>query len=77
MNINSTCLHELGSVLKPLIMALGLDVGKVSMTGTYDVTNLKIDFEDRCSTAQILWKSSSKGIAKVGLCLKKKISQYF
>ena len=41
MNINSTCLHELGSVLKPLIMALGLDVGKgkVSMTGTYDVTN--------------------------------------
>ena len=42
MNINATCLHELGSVLKPLIMALGLDVGKVSMTGTYDVTNLKI-----------------------------------
>ena len=38
MNINSTCLHE----LKPLIMALGLDVGRVSITGTYDVTNLKI-----------------------------------
>ena len=58
-------------------MALGLDVGKVSMTGTYDVTNLKIGklqtwkswkFEGRCSAAQILRKSSSKGIAKVGLC---------
>ena len=42
MNINSACLHELGSALKPLIMALGLDVGKVAMTGTYDVTHLKI-----------------------------------
>ena len=42
MNIYPTCLHELGSVLKHEIMALGLDVGKASMTGTYDVANLKM-----------------------------------
>ena len=29
INEKSTGLHELGSVLEPLIMALGLDVGKV------------------------------------------------
>ena len=29
MNKKSTGLHELGSVLRRLIMALGLDVGKV------------------------------------------------
>ena len=42
IQILHACLHDLLSVLKPLIMALGLDVGKVFMTGTYDVTNLKI-----------------------------------
>ena len=35
-------LHEIGSVSKPLIMAIGLDVGKVSMTDLYDVAKLKI-----------------------------------
>ena len=35
-------MYELGSVLKALIMAIGLDVGNVSMTDMYDVTNLKI-----------------------------------
>ena len=59
-------------------MALGLDVGKVSMTGIYDVTNSKmvnhqahdyLTFEEIYSTAQILRKSSSKGIAKIELCI--------
>ena len=35
MNQDSTGLHELGSVLEPLIMAIGLDVGKVSVTDMY------------------------------------------
>ena len=38
MNKQSAGVHEFGTVLKPLIMALGLDVGKVPMTGTQDVT---------------------------------------
>ena len=42
MNQISEGLRESGSVLKLFIMVLGLDVGKVSMTGMYDVTNLKI-----------------------------------
>ena len=67
-------LHQFGTVLKPLIMPLGLDVGKVSMTGMQDVTNSKmvnhqtrdhLDFGGIYSTAQILRKSSSKGIAKI------------
>ena len=40
MNKQSAGLHEFGTVLKPLIMALGLDVGKVSMTG-YEFKNGK------------------------------------
>ena len=60
-------------------MALGLDVGKVSMAGMYDVTNSTmgkqqthdyVKFEGIYSTAQILWGSSSKGI-------KNPIIQYF
>ena len=35
-------LHELGSVFNPLIMVLGLDVDKVSITGMCNVTNLKV-----------------------------------
>ena len=42
MNTQSAGLHELGTVFKPVSMALGLDVGKVSMTGMYDVTNSKM-----------------------------------
>ena len=42
MNKQSAVLHEFGTVLKPLIMALGLDVGKVSMTGMQDFTNSKM-----------------------------------
>ena len=80
MTEKPTGLDELGSVLKPLIMALRLAVGKVSMTGTYDVTNSNIEkhetqgcsnFEAVYSTAQVLRKSSSKGIANMGLCIKK------
>ena len=43
-SMNKTCtgLYKIGSVLKPLIMAIGLDVGEVSMTNLYDATNLKI-----------------------------------
>ena len=37
-----TSLHELRSVFKSLIMVLELDVGKVSMRGMYDFTNLEI-----------------------------------
>ena len=78
MNKQSAGLHEFGTVLKPLIMALGLDVGKVSMTGMYDVTNSKtvnhqthdhLNFEGIYCAAQILRKSSSKGIAKIELCI--------
>ena len=56
-------------------MVLGLDLGKVSMTGIYDVTDLKMGnikhktiqfFEDICSTAQILRKSPSKVLQKQG-----------
>ena len=59
-------------------MALGLDVGTVSMAGMYDVTNSKmanhqthdyLNFEGMYPTAQILRKSSSKGIAKIEECL--------
>ena len=42
MTRNSTGLDQLGSVLDPLILALGLDAGKGFMTGMYDVTHLKI-----------------------------------
>ena len=64
---------KIGSVLEPLIMAIGLDVGKVSMTNLYDVTNLKIgqhQIQDDVnskgiySTAQILSKSSNKVLQK-------------
>ena len=34
--------YEIGSVSKPLIMAIGPAVGKISMTDLYDVTDLKI-----------------------------------
>ena len=55
-------LHELGSVFNPLIMVLGLDVNKVSITGMCNVTNLKVgqhqpqyylNLESIESTAQI------------------------
>ena len=38
----TTGLHESGSVFKPLIMVLRLDMGEVSMTGMYDVANFEI-----------------------------------
>ena len=50
-------------------MAIGLDVGEVSMTDLYDATNLKIgqhqiqddvNYEGLYSSAQILSKSSNK-----------------
>ena len=43
MNKKSTGLYKIGSVLKPLFVAIGLDVGEVSMTNLYDATNLKMD----------------------------------
>ena len=73
MNKNLKGLYKTGSALKPLIMAIGLDVGKVSMTNLYDVTNLKIgqhQIQDDVnskgiySTAQILSKSSNKVLQK-------------
>ena len=42
MNKISTKLYELGSVLRQLMMVIGLDVGKVSATNMYDVACLKI-----------------------------------
>ena len=73
MNNKSTGLYKIGSVLKPLIMAIGLDVGEVSMTNLYDATNLKIgqhqiqddvDYEGLYPSAQILSKSSNKVLQK-------------
>ena len=61
-------------------MVLGLDAGKVSMTGMYDVTSSNIgnhqtkdylDSEEIYSIAQMPRKSASKGIAKIGLCIEK------
>ena len=68
-------------------MAVGLEVDKVSMTGMCNVTHLKIrqhqtqnyvNYEEIHPTAQIPRKSSSRGIAKIGYCIKKDtIIQYF
>ena len=82
MNINSTCLHE----LKPLIMALGLDVGRVSITGTYDVTNLKIGklkhkilqiFKTDALLLRYLGYVQVKVLQKQGYVEKNTLIQYF
>ena len=73
MNKKSTGLYKIGSVLKPLILAIGLDVGEVSMTNLHGATNSKIgqhQIQDDVnskgiySTAQILSKSSNKVLQK-------------
>ena len=74
MNKNlSSFFYKIGSVLKPLIMVIGLDVGEASMTNLYDATNLKIgqhqlqddvNYEGLYPSAQILSKSSNKVLQK-------------
>ena len=65
-------------MLKPLIMALGLGCWKSFYDRYLDVTNLKMvnhqahdhfSFEGVYSAAQILRKSSSKGIVQIELCI--------
>ena len=84
MNKKPLGLYKLGSVLKPLIMAIGRTI---SMTDMYDVTSLKlgthqihdyVNYEGIYSTVHILSKASNKGIAKVGLSIGNfTIIQYF
>ena len=73
MNKKNLQVSKIGSVLKPLIMVIGLDVGEVSMTNLYDATNLKIghhqiqddvNYEGLYPSAQILSKSSNKVLPK-------------
>lgn len=74
---NSFSLYELGSIIKPLIMAIALDTNKTNLHNVYDITKLKVgrydvkdvyDYQNKYySVAQIMAKSSNKGIAKIGL----------
>jgi cell division protein FtsI (penicillin-binding protein 3) len=75
-NKNSMCSYQLGSIFKPIIVAMGLDTGKLDLYDLYDVTELKIGkdkFEDLTpssgwyTVAKILAKSSNKGISKIAL----------
>jgi cell division protein FtsI (penicillin-binding protein 3) len=75
-NRNALCSYQLGSIFKPIVVAIGLDMGKVDLCDLYDVTELQIGkqkFEDLThssgwyTVAKILAKSSNKGISKIAL----------
>jgi cell division protein FtsI (penicillin-binding protein 3) len=86
MNHNALSVFEIGSVMKPIIMAIALDTKQISLTDIYDVTHLKIgkytindfyNYNGYYSTAQVLANSSNKGMVQIGLRVgKEKIANY-
>lgn len=75
-NRNTFCVYELGSIFKPIVVAIALDTGAVDLHDVYDITALKVgkkiitDYAPSSgwyTLAQILAKSSNKGISKIAL----------
>ncbi|QEK39704.1 peptidoglycan D,D-transpeptidase FtsI family protein [Candidatus Sneabacter namystus] len=84
---NSIGTYELGSIMKPIIMAIGFDTNTIGLHDVYDVTNLSVSkykIQDYTQTsgnksiAQIFAHSSNKGLGKIALEIgQEKIQEYF
>lgn len=86
INKNTLALYELGSIFKPIIIAIGIDSNIIDLHDVYDITDLqlgKYNIQDYTYTsgwhtlAQIFAKSSNKGMSKIALEIGEvKIKQY-